>query len=264
MNKDIAVQEESALAAPVEFIDVAGFDQLGPEDFSLPRLILVQAQHVHDGAEKHVGEYYRTDTNEHIEYPRVLLIGIAKSRIMFEESTFSRDSDPLCRSDDGFKPRMEHIGTGIQGVVIPESCLACPFSDWNADTPPPCQLADNWAALTDEGEPVIFRLKGAGAKVSKQLKNVVRISRARKRPTYIELGSVREVGDRGNYLVPSFQIVREAPPEEMLFMASELAGVNLAARAASEDNFDQTNGNVDTTVDVAYQPEPEEDDDTPF
>lgn len=258
MTKEIATKEESTLAVPVEFVDVEGFDQLGPDDFSLPRLVLVQAQHVHDGAEKHMGEWYRTDTNEHIEAPRVLLIGIAKSRAMFEIDNFSRDSEPLCRSDDGFRPRMELVGTKVNGLVIPESCLACQFSEWIGDIPPACQLADNWAALTEEGEPVIFRLKGAGAKVSKQLKNVVRISRARKRPTYIELGSAREVSDRGNFFVPTFQIVRDAPPEEMLFMASELAGVNLAARAASEDHFE--NGNV---VEETYSPIPDNED-VPF
>ena len=255
MTTELATKEESALAVPVKFVDVEGFDQLGPDDFSLPRLVLVQAQHVHDGADKHLGEWYRTDTNEHIEAPRILLIGIAKSRAMFELDNFSRDSEPLCRSDDGYHPRMELVGTKVSGLIVPDNCLACQFSEWTTDTPPACQLADNWAALTEEGEPVIVRLKGAGAKVSKQLKNVVRISRARKRPTYIELGSTREVSDRGNFYVPTFQIVRDAPPEEMIFMASELAGVNLAARAASEDHFE--NGNENTfSIDDEYDPTP--------
>ena len=242
MSKALAAKEESALAVSTDFVDVAGFDDLGPEDFSLPRMILVQSQHVHEGAEKHPGEWYRTDTNEHIENPRVLVIGIAKSRAMFDPDNFSRDSEPLCRSDDGYKPRMEYVGTRVNGVAIPQSCMSCPHGEWNGDTAPACQLADNWAALSEEGEPVIFRMKGSGMKVSKQLKNVIRVARARKRPTYSELGSVREVGDQGNYFVPSFQIVREVPPDEVLEMAKELAGINLASRAAEVSDFDNTNG----------------------
>ena len=252
MNNALATKEESALALPADYVEVAGFDQLGPEDFSLPRMILVQSQHVHEGAEKHPGEWYRTDTNEHIENPRVLVIGIAKSRALFDSDTFSRDSEPLCRSDDGYKPRMEYIGTGVNGVTIPNNCAACPHGEWNGDTAPSCQLADNWAALSEEGEPVIFRMKGSGMKVSKQLKNVIRVARARKRPTYIELGSVREIGDQGNYFVPSFQIVREVPPPDVLEMAKELSGINLASRAAEVSDFDNTNG---VTISSPEEPE---------
>lgn len=260
MSNSLATKPESALASPVEFVDVAGFDQLGPEDFSLPRMILVQAQHVHEGAEKHTGEWYRTDTSEHMEAPRVLIIGIAKSRAMFDEDNFSRDASPLCRSDDGHHPRMEYAGTSVNGQRIPESCLACPFAEWNGDTAPPCQIADNWAALTCEGEPVIFRMKGAGMKVSKQLKNVIRVSRARKRLTYIELGSTREISDRGNYFVPAFQVVRDAPPEVVLEMARELSGINLAARAAEVSDFDNTNGASAASDDFVQDNWPTDDD----
>jgi len=227
------------LAMPVEFIDVAGFDDLGAEDFSLPRLVLVQLQHVHEGAENHHGWYYRTDTNEHVESPELLIIGIAKSRAMFDDG-FSRDAEPLCRSDDGFYPRQDFIGTGVKGYQIPGNCASCKFSEWNEDNPPACSLADNWAALTNEGEPVIFRMKGSGAKVSKQLKNVIRVARARKRPSYIKLGSAKEVGDNGVFYVPTFQIIRDAPPEDMLYMAKELAGINLASRAAEVADLDRT------------------------
>ena len=267
MTKALATKEESALAVPTNFVDVAGFDNLGPEDFSLPRMILVQSQHVHEGAEKHPGEWYRTDTNEHVASPRVLVIGIAKSRALFDSETFSRDSEPLCRSDDGYTPRMEYVGTKVNGLVITKTCMSCPHGEWNGDTAPACQLADNWAALSAEGEPVIFRMKGSGMKVSKQLKNVIRVARARKRPTYIELGSVREVSDQGNYFVPSFQIVREVPPDEVLEMAKELAGINLASRAAEVSDFDNTNGVTisgpeerpfNGYTDADYQPEQQE------
>jgi len=241
MNTKLAVQNtDTTLAHPVEFVDIAGFDQLGPDDFSLPRLVLVQSQHVHEAADKHIGEWYRTDTNEHVVNPRLLIIGIAKSRVLFEEG-FDRQAEPICRSDNGFAPRHDMIGANVENVYIPTTCANCPFNAWGEDgIPPRCSLADNWAALIGDGEPIVFRLKGTSAKISKQLKNVGRVARAKRKNLYVELGSVPEVSDQGKYYVASFRVIRDEVPADLLQMAQEFAGINLASRAAEMVDVDAT------------------------
>lgn len=224
-----------------DYVGIAGFEQLTAEDFTLPRLVLVQAQHAHEGADKHMGEWYNTGSNEHIANPRILIIGIAKSRAMFSDQ-FSRDSKPICRSDNAIVPRHEFIGVAVRGdgYAIPHTCAECVFGTWTGDTPPECSIADNWAAITADLEPVVFALRGASYKVSKKLKTTARVAMAKRQALYIELGSQRESSDTGTYYVPTFTLVREAVPAEMLEMASAMNGVNLASRAAEMENVEDT------------------------
>lgn len=210
MTKEIVEAQSKELAQHSDFVGIAGFDDLTPEDFSLPRMILVQLQHVHEGADENPGAWYRTDTNEHVKNPRILVIGIAKSRAMFDDGDFDRTSSPVCRSDDSFFPRAEYIGqdvfagTALQGFNIPEDCMSCVFKDWDGDSPPRCQIADNWAGLTEDAAPVVFRLKGSGYKVSRQLKTTARVTQAKRQPLYIELGSQKQSGDSGVFYTPTF------------------------------------------------------------
>lgn len=240
MSNAIKVKQNNSLSNPADFVGIAGFENLTPEDFSLPRLVLVQLQHVHEGAEDHPGEWYRTDTNEHIANPKILIIGIAKSRAMFDNIEFDRTSTPICRSDDAIFPRQEFIGTQIDGFNIPNNCEACIFKDWTGTNPPYCQLADNWAGLTEDAAPIVFRLKGSGYKISKQLKTTARVTMAKREPLYISLGSQKQKGDSGVFYTPTFTLVREPVPSEIVEMALAMNGVNLAARAAEVEDFDQT------------------------
>lgn len=254
MSKALATKEANELAAAQDFVSIAGFEDLTPDDFSLPRLILVQSQHAHEDAENNIGSWYRTDTNEHVKNPHILVIGIAKSRAMFDEN-FSRDAKPLCRSDNGLTPRDEYIGTDIGGgFFAPDNCAACLYSNWDGNNPPRCQLADNWAGLTEDAAPIVFRLKGSGYKVSRQLKTTARVTQAKREPLFIELGSQKVTGDSGVYYAPTFKIVREEIPAEVVEMALAMNGVNLASRAAEVENFDDTEASVDVyTADEIQQ-----------
>lgn len=236
-----------SLTVPPDYVPVAGLNDLSPDDFTLPTLKLTQAQSTQEDADKNLGKWYRRDTGEYYTDPNLLILGIAKSRVMFP-AEYSGDSEPLCRSDNSQQPRAEYIGSEIDykgsGAVIGDACADCPFSRWgDNDEPPPCTLTENWAALTDNGDPVIIRLSRSGAKASSQLKNLSRAAALKKRPMYINLSSRSETGKRGRYYVPVISTADSPPSDELLSVAKSLIGINLAARAAeSVDQADAVEG----------------------
>lgn len=221
-------------AVAPDYVPVAGFEQLPPDDFSLPTLKLVQPQTSNEGAEKHPGEYLKTDTGDYFAAPNVLIVGIAKTRIMFPDE-YAADSKAICRSDDGVSPRSEFIGQEINGVEIQGDCATCPFSQWGEDAPPACSLTDNWAAILPTGDPAILRLRGSSAKTSAMLKNIMRANRMKGKATHIKLGSIFTRTTKGQFYVATVTPAAEAIAPEALGTAKMLAGVNLAARAAVEE-----------------------------
>lgn len=212
---------------------IAGLDKLAPGDFTLPVLKLVQAQTKAEGADEHIGWWLRTDTGELIKEPVLLILGIAKSRIMFKKPFDG--SPPLCRSDNANWPRPEYAGLSINDVVIPEDCNnACPFAKWGPNSErPACDLIDNWAALLPDGSPIIFRLYGSAMKVSIQLKNLARVLVRRKERLYVRFGA-KKVEGKGKYYEPMLTVLKDPVPDELLEMAAMFDGLNMAARETTE------------------------------
>ena len=253
----------NGLAEAPDYIPVAGYEQLDPDDFSLPTLKLVQAQTTADGAQAHLGQYYKTDTGEFYTDPAALIVAIAKSRIMFP-TKYESDNQPLCRSDNAIQPRVEFFGAVIANQIIPESCAECPFTRFpDEGGAPPCSMSDNWAAILETGDIAIVRFKGASSKTSLMLKNLMRVNRMKRRPTYIRLGSKFERGDSGQYYVSTVVALREAPPPAVMELASQIAGLNLAARAVDEDLAD-ARARHQRSSSGFDEPPPVDDEDLPF
>lgn len=259
MNTQLAPRNgNTAVAVPEDYIPVAGIENLSPDDFSIPVVKLVQTNTGIDNADQYAGQWYRTDTGECSATIKALIIGIAKSRILFP-TEYSGDGKALCRSDDSVTPRADHIGQpiyylagnekrraliseadgGPQDMTIPATCAECPLSLWGVNgEKPPCRLSDNWAALTSEGDPVLIRFGGSAAKISAKLRNLARASTAKRRPLYVQLSSHFERGEIGQYYVPDVTMLKEPLPADLLDTAKAFTGLNLAARAAemvSED-----------------------------
>ena len=154
---------------------------------------------------------------------------------MFPE-TYAADSKALCRSDNGITPRAEFVGQRIGREVIPENCADCQFSKWNDKDAPPCALTDNWAVILPTGDPAILRLKGSSAKTSGMLKNIMRANRLSGRPTHVTLASVFRETATGSFYVSTVTPTRDPISPDALGTAKMLAGVNLAARAAIEQD----------------------------
>jgi len=256
MNAQLTIKQNgnTALEVPADYIPVAGIENLSPDDFSIPVVKLVQSNTTINNVEEietYLGQWYRTDTGEFAETIKALIIGIAKSRILFP-TEFSGERKALCRSDDSITPRDDHAPAvyylagnekrrtqisemegGNFDMTIPATCAECPLSQWGANgEKPPCRLSDNWAALTEEGDPVLIRFGGSAAKISAKLRNLARAATAKRRPLYVELSSHFEKGEIGQYYVPDVMLLKEALPADLLDTAKAFTGLNLAARAA--------------------------------
>ena len=246
MNAVMIRNNNTAIEVPADYVPVAGIENLSPDDFSLPVIKLVQVNSQIDNADQLVGQWYRTDTGEAIETPNLLMIGIAKQRVLFA-STYSGEGKALCKSDDGKTPRADFVGKSLDYVqgnerraavvaegpgdfIIGDDCATCPLSQWN-NGKPPCKLSDNWAAVTNDGDPVIVRFGGSAAKIGAKLRNLARAATLKRRPLYIALGSHLENGTSGNYYVPDILTATEPLSPELVEMAKAFAGINLAARA---------------------------------
>jgi hypothetical protein len=269
-DQRVATIEPKPQAA--EYVPVAGIGDLSPDDFSIPILKLIQSNTRIDDADKHAGEWYRSDTGEILTAPQALIIGIAKSRVLFP-SDYTGDGVTLCRSDDGRAPRADFIGQMIyfmpgtekrraivseatadtndhHNLVIPTACAACPLSQWGEEGGrPPCRLSDNWAALLDEGDPALIRFGGSAAKISAKLRNLARAATAKRKPLYIALRAHFEKGDSGNYWVPDITPIKESPPADLIETAKAFMGLNLAARAVElNDEVDDEAGHMSPDI----------------
>lgn len=245
-NALITRNTNTAIEVPADYVPVAGIEQLSADDFTLPVMKLVQSTTKVEGVADKLGKWYRTDTGETTEAPHLIMIGIAKQRVLFE-STYSGEGKPLCRSDNGKEPRAEYIGQTLDVVpptekyeaVVREGpgnfeimplCSNCPLSQWVNGNKPPCKLSDSWAAVTSDGDPVIVRFGGSAAKMGGKLRNLARIATVKRKPLYIKLGSHFEQGDNGNYYVPDILAATEPISTDLIDLAKTFASVNLAAR----------------------------------
>lgn len=236
----------TAIEIPKDYVPVAGIENLNADDFTLPVMKLVQATTKVDDVASKVGQWYRTDTGETHEAPNLIMIGIAKQRVLFQ-SEYDGTGKPLCRSDNGKEPRHEYIGQSLDVVPPTEKyaaivregpgsfeimtlCENCPLSQWTNGQKPPCKQSDNWAAVTSDGDPVIVRFGGSAAKMGGKLRNLARIATVKRKPLYIKLGSHLEQGDSGNYYVPDILPASEVLSADLIDLAKTFASVNLAAR----------------------------------
>ena len=241
---------------PETFV-VPGMENVQPSELRIPILRLVQAQSRVEDADAHLGEWHNSVTGEFSKNPELLVIGVAKGRIMFPKE-YNADNKPLCASDDGVTPRADFIGTAIETVgkdakgktvvttnTIPGKCDGCPFGSWGEDREPPaCAAVAIFAGVEAEGLPVLMQIKSTGMKNVASLKTLVAANGIRKA---VRVGSVREQNDTGTYYVPVFTIGTK-PDKEWQKTALRIAALgNLAARnsaAVMEDDSMSGNGSA--------------------
>lgn len=280
-NALITRNTNTAIEVPADYVPVAGIEQLSADDFTLPVFKLVQATTKVDNVDQLVGQWYRTDTGEAVKEPNLIMIGIAKQRVLFG-SEYDGKGKPLCRSDDGKAPRPEYVGQSLDVVnpterraaIVSEGpgnfeigglCANCPLSQWINGQKPPCKQSDSWAAVTSGGDPVIVRFGGSAAKIGGKLRNLARIATVKRKPLYIKLGSHLEQGDSGNYYVPDILAATDPLSPELIELAKTFASINLAARYDDLEDEPVKAQNTKTVDLNNGGPEwPPEDDNYPF
>jgi hypothetical protein len=155
----------------------------GTEDVapSFPNLRIVQATSKMEGAGRHGGDFWRSDTEEFMGSVSVVPIYRRVTRAMFAELS----EKPDCSSSDGVYPNSWSTLWDEKEMEWPSSCDTCPFSGWGEDNSPP-KCKESWVFLLDlDGELVQFRATGKNIKPWKAL-----ISR-RLKPKHLPLYSHR-------------------------------------------------------------------------
>ena len=215
---------------------VQGTDALTREDLQIPHLVIVQAQsaEIPDNL-KHIGQLFNNLTGEFYDEVTAVLLSEVKGRAAFDR-TFSRDSEPLCASDDAIMPRAEYIGRSltdserdIEHIIDDAGCPSCPFSKFgnNGETPL-CAKSFTYAMLDAMTHfPFLFRAQRTGMSAARQL---TRIAKTIGRQKYIKI-STREVkSDSGAYFVPVFSTNGDAETEIKQYAATLSSQVGNVAR----------------------------------
>lgn len=196
---------------------VEGVETLGREDLSIPTLELVQAQSDVPDVNQHLGQYYNTLTGEFRDTVSAVMLSLVKGRAAFDRK-FSRDSEPVCRSDDGIQPQERYVGTTVADAdlsitaQIPAYCADCPFSRFGDHGEPPlCAKNFNYAMYDiDNDMPVVIRMQRTGTATAKKLNTIAKM-RGNRNLVMLTTKNVRS--DKGNYYEPVYTVGAATPPD---------------------------------------------------
>lgn len=135
----------------------------------LPFVKIVQGVSKMPDAERHIGEFWRSDTGDF--YPEMTIVPLFQktTRALFnrigDRQVLLAGEDPetlICASADGKEPMPEQLYWHKTGKDQPFSCEMCPFSQWGEDdrgfsVRPTC--GESWVILADhDGDLVQIRL----------------------------------------------------------------------------------------------------------
>ncbi len=151
LASDEATQKSSTAVSVWE-----GFESDGTEDVapSFPYIKLVQATSSMEGASKHAGDFWRSDTETYHNPLDVVALFQKQTRAFFKEG----ENQPACRSNDGITPAPNQ--PLWENMAAPASCADCPFSVWGEDgTPSECSKS-TVVLVEHEGELAQLRLSG--------------------------------------------------------------------------------------------------------
>lgn len=267
----INIEDESELDRIVNgsATDVEGVDLLGREDMAIPRLTLVQAQSDVPDADQHLGAWFNSLTGEFRKPVNAVLLAVGLGRVAFPRN-YSRDSEPLCGSDDAIEPRAEYIGRTVTDsklqidVTIPEVCAVCPLSQFgeNSETPLCAKTYIYFMLDIDNGLPFIAQMARTATKTAKQINTIAKMV-GRKR--LIVLSSKKVSSDTGNYYEPVFTS-GEPTPNEILALASTLTRDlgNMAVRMQRENRVHSNGDNGYSGGSTGGIDERNPDDELPF
>jgi hypothetical protein len=207
----------------------AGFENLRPEDYQIPRLQIAQAmspQLVRSKPEYipnlMVGQYFNTVTGE-IYGDSVIVVPVrySVSRIQFKDKAID------CRSSDG----IEGAKSPLRTVTNPKTgklekvggCAQCQFAKWGSGKDgkgTDCKEYRNWLLLDPNGSPISMSFKSSSLVVAKQwitllsgrkiLVNGVKQDAPRYLTTF-ELKAVEKQSTLGTFLIPSVKVIGPTP-----------------------------------------------------
>lgn len=215
--------EGGAVANPDDYADI-GLEDVGVSDVVIPRL-----QIIHD--EALIKNNLSSETFDKLD---VILLGLVKQRVMWDEEVGVAGSRPLCKSPDfehgfpnladdvpkdkrfdwsqsNFNPEDFPPEKGLNGMVtLP--CAQCVFKEWDKQgwKNPPCAEQHTYPLLytTDEGEswaPALFTTQKTGIKPSRQYISSFAQTKTPMFTVHTELSLVLQSRGTVKYSTPSFK-----------------------------------------------------------
>lgn len=165
-----------------------GTDDVQP---AFPMIKIVQGTSTMEGAGKHGGDFWHSDTEEYESTISVVALVKRETRALFEEGRV----EPSCLSVDGKVPLPNQPKWA--GQVQPAACVECPFSAWGEDnTPPPCKNSE--VLLVDRGNGDLAQLRVNGKSIKPLRQFIARKCKPKSLPLYayrLTLGTRELSGD---------------------------------------------------------------------
>ena len=222
-----AVKEQTEVAtAPPVFDD--GLGDVTQADLIIPRLKVGQKQSANDV----IGKLFIDITGDAMEEITLVVLKMQKSRVLFPE-VFSRENEPLCKSDNNKTPNETEDGF----VPMADNCSVCEYAKWGKSDngkskPPRCNETWNFLVLEyDTFMPCWFSLKSTALKPARKIVSMLKMrGTAKKIPAwgFKFTASVKEISSAaGNSYIPAFSNLEELDKddfESMTLIHNQLAG----------------------------------------
>lgn len=173
----------------------ADWEDDGTEDVqpSFPYIKITQGTSTMEGAGKHGGDFWHSDTEEYTPTLNVVALVMRETRALFGDEN---SEAPACVSADGHAPLPDQ--PQWSGAVQPETCGDCPFSSWGPNNEAPKCKASK-VLLVDRGAGDLAQLRVSGKSIKPLRQFIARRCKPKRRPLYsfrLEL-STRELSEPG-------------------------------------------------------------------
>lgn len=192
-----------------------GMGEITQEDLIIPRLKVGQKQSPGDVA----GKLFIDVTGDVNDEMKLVLLKIKKSRVLFPQD-FSRDAEPLCRSQNFITPETDNE----KFEPLAEACADCEYSKWTKSDsqkskPPRCNEVWNFLVVDIETYmPAWFSLKSTALKPARKIISMLKLRGTAKRiPAWgfsflVSIDS--RPGDSGDSFIPVFSDLNELSKDD--------------------------------------------------
>ncbi len=177
----LQVRDENNKIVLWEDFGGADWEDDGTEEIqpSFPYIKMVQGSSQMDGAGKHGGDFWHSDSEGYTSE----IVGVAL--VMRDTRALFRDGieGPTCLSVDGVQPLPDQPEWGEANGPQPLKCADCPLSQWGEDNEKPACKASK-VLLIDRGDGDLAQLRVSGKSIKPLRQFVARRCKPKRIPLY--------------------------------------------------------------------------------
>ena len=174
------VNEHGEIVSWEDFGKDFDFEDDGTEDVqpSFPYIKITQGTSKMEGARRHPGEFWHSDSEEYETAMRVVALMMRETRALFPTL---ESATPTCVSADGHAPLPDQ--PQWTRSAQPPTCGECPFSQWGENNNPP-KCGSSKVLLVDRGAGDLAQLRVIGKSIKPLRQFIARRCKPKKRPLY--------------------------------------------------------------------------------